>query len=593
MALNQKFKAVITFGGNLDSSWKRSTQGINKGIKDVEKQTQKLTKQQQTLSAEIKKGKLAGKNISSLKRDYSTVTQEIKKTTQAQEALNRKLKRAEQFKHIQGLGKGLFSRASRMAGAPIPSGLALGGGSLIASALGTLITPAIRNAKTAERAGVAQRYGVDVETFNAWDTIGRDYGLNGESFGSMFEEYLQKAGQYKQTGKQRGLEEAFKALGFKAGDLAGLKDMDQFNKIIERALTLEDPMVASFALDKLLSGEASKILMLLKQSGKSYRDVMEEQKRYQMVTEAGTRGAQEGQQAISNLQTVMSSALDEISGQLGDQLSPKIRALTDDLADWFRNGGINKIVHFMKNEMYPSVLKFGSGVLLVGKVLYAAAKKLSWLLPDDKGNKKRLLQAVATGTPLKIAEIQAREAGLGDWFAQRINSPKVVDSLTNQWTRAEEKAGWRVTRNPFKNGEFQESTSQLLLESIDGKSKSEPLPLGWLSEPSLIQPELSPAPFPTHHDKTAITEDNRQGGDNDASSVERASWAILMQHITQAEGAPKTTEITDRRKQELKIEINVSDEKTGVSIADEVVNRVNAADIFNGNNAMYDKGELW
>ena len=66
-----------------------------------------------------------------------------------------------------------------------------------------------------------------------------------------------------------------------------------------------------------------------------------------------------------------------------------------------------------------------------------------------------------------------------------------------------------------------------------------------------------------------------------------------MQQIVKAEGASKTTEITDRRKQELKIEINVSDEQSGVSIADEVINRVKAADIFNGNNAMYDKGELW
>ncbi|STQ68407.1 hypothetical protein [Hafnia alvei] len=61
MALNQNLKAVITFGGNLDASWNRSTQGINKGIKDVEKQTQKLTKQQQTLASEIKRASLLGR----------------------------------------------------------------------------------------------------------------------------------------------------------------------------------------------------------------------------------------------------------------------------------------------------------------------------------------------------------------------------------------------------------------------------------------------------------------------------------------------------------------------------------------------------
>ena len=68
--------------------------------KDVEKQTQKLTKQQQTLASEIKKSKLAGKDISALKRDYTGVTKEIKKASAAQEALNRDLKRAEQFKRV-------------------------------------------------------------------------------------------------------------------------------------------------------------------------------------------------------------------------------------------------------------------------------------------------------------------------------------------------------------------------------------------------------------------------------------------------------------------------------------------------------------
>ncbi len=194
MALNQNLKAVITFGGNLDASWNRSTQGINKGIKDVEKQTQKLTKQQQSLSAEIKKAKLAGKDISALKRDYTGVTKEIKKASAAQEALNRDLKRAEQFKRVQGLGKGAFAKAGNIAASMFPGGLALGGGGLIAGALGSLIAPAARNAQTAEKVGIAKSYGVGVETFNAWESLGKQYGMNGENFGDLFEEYLHKAG---------------------------------------------------------------------------------------------------------------------------------------------------------------------------------------------------------------------------------------------------------------------------------------------------------------------------------------------------------------------------------------------------------------
>lgn len=670
MALNQNLKAVITFGGNLDASWNRSTQGINKGIKDVEKQTQKLTKQQQTLASEIKKSKLAGKDISALKRDYTGVTKEIKKASAAQEALNRDLKRAEQFKRVQGLGKGAFAKAGNIAASMFPGGLALGGGGLIAGALGSLIAPAARNAQTAEKAGIAKSYGVGVETFNAWDSVGKQYGMNGENFGDLFEEYLHKAGEYKQNGKQGGLQDAFETLGFKAGDLAGLSDIDQFSKIVERALTLKDQSKASFALDSLFGGEASKMLMLLKQSGKSYRDLMDEQKRYQLVTEDGARGAMEGNRAVTNLQTVLSSAMDEVSGQLGGQLSPQIKALTDNLAEWFKNGGISKIVSFMKNELYPGVLTFGNGVVFVGKIIYAAAKKLSWLLPDDQDNKKRILQSVATGTPVKIAAIQAEGEGLGEWFSQNVNQPGRVEMLKKQWQSAEDKAGWMATVNPFTNGEFQENTSQQLLDSVDGKPSEGPFSFDWAAEMSKntlmsdqgtgttpqgltfpspdvgrrtplpeqtqgLQFSLPPTVLPDAIQRVNYTDPNTTFPDamqfvNDTGSnsprpdalphtpdapllprepqsrthdkaepsgtlepQSASSWPTLIQQIERVDTDQKPTSITDSRRQELKIEINVSNEQEGSAIADEVINKAQATDIFNGNNAMYDKGGLW
>jgi hypothetical protein len=49
--------------------------------------------------------------------------------------------------------------------------------------------------------------------------------------------------------------------------------------------------------------------MLLKQSGKSYRDLMDEQRQYNLVTKEGAEGAMEGNRAITNLQTVFSSAV--------------------------------------------------------------------------------------------------------------------------------------------------------------------------------------------------------------------------------------------------------------------------------------------
>lgn len=66
-----------------------------------------------------------------------------------------------------------------------------------------------------------------------------------------------------------------------------------------------------------------------------------------------------------------------------------------------------------------------------------------------------------------------------------------------------------------------------------------------------------------------------------------------MQQIDRVDIERKPTSITDSRRQELKVEINVSSEQEGTAIADEVINKAKATDIFNGNNAMYDNGGLW
>ncbi|MCE9902506.1 hypothetical protein [Hafnia paralvei] len=588
MALNQNLKAVITFGGNLDASWNRSTQGINKGIKDVEKQTQKLTKQQQSLSAEIKKAKLAGKDISALKRDYTGVTKEIKKASAAQEALNRDLKRAEQFKRVQGLGKGAFAKAGNIAASMFPGGLALGGGGLIAGALGSLIAPAARNAQTAEKVGIAKSYGVGVETFNAWDSLGKQYGMNGENFGDLFEEYLHKAGEYKQNGKQGGLQDAFETLGFKAGDLAGLSDLEQFSKIVERALTLKDQSKASFALDSLFGGEASKMLMLIKQSGKSYRDLMDEQKRYQLVTEEGARGAMEGNRAVTNLQTVLSSAMDEISGQLGGELSPQIKDLTNNLAEWFKNGGISKIVSFMKNELYPSVLTFGNGVVLVGKIIYALAKKASFLLPDEQDDKRKVMRSLAMTGSTEIARGTAEGLGLGEWFDDSLKkNPALVKQVQKAYTSTQ---GLIFSDDDAFNQQIDSianiKPAQGML-SWDEALFKERTPLVPLAAPQ----DVSPSSVPTFPDDKRAKEDALPRRDSELPDMD--AWPTLMQQIDRVDIERKPTSITDSRRQELKVEINVSSEQEGTAIADEVINKAQATDIFNGNNAMYDNGGLW
>lgn len=444
--LSQNLKAVITFGGSIDSSWNRSANSLQKSLKDVGKQSEKLTKDQAKLAAEIKRAKLAGHSLGDLKRRYSDVSREIRKTEAEQQKLNQQMQKTQRLAAFKGAGKGLFRRGLGMAGqlgGMVAPGLAIGGGGVVASALGTLIAPSATNEETARRAGVAKSYGVDIPTFDAWDTLAKQYDMNGENIGDLFEEYLHKAGEYKQNGKQGSLQDAFETLGFKAGDFAGLSDMAQFEKIVERALSMQDESKASFALDSLFGGEASKLLMLLKQSGKSYRDLMDEQRRYNLVTKEGAEGAMEGNRAITSLRTVFSSAVAEISGQLGNELAPDIRRLTDDMAEWFKGGGIKRIVSFLRNDLYPGVLTFGQGIVFVGKVAYALAKKLSWLLPDERSDQRDVLKSLAMTGSVDMARMTAQLNGQGEWFEQQLKEkPDLPDDV---------KKSYRDTRGFFRD----------------------------------------------------------------------------------------------------------------------------------------------
>ncbi|HGG9147546.1 TPA: hypothetical protein ACJJYF_001039 [Enterobacter cloacae] len=616
--LSQNLKAVITFGGNIDSSWSRSANGLQKNLKDVGKQSEKLTKDQAKLAAEIKRAKLAGQSLGELKRRYSDVSREIRKTEAEQQKLNQQMQKAQRLAAFKGAGKGLFRRGLGIAGqlgGMVAPGLAIGGGGVVASALGTLIAPAATNAETARRAGVAKSYGVDIPTFDAWDTLAKQYDMNGENIGDLFEEYLHKAGEYKQNGKQGSLQDAFETLGFKAGDFAGLSDMAQFEKIVERALSLQDESKASFALDSLFGGEASKLLMLLKQSGKSYRDLMDEQRRYNLVTKEGAEGAMEGNRAITNLQTVFSSAVAEISGQLGNELAPDVRRLTDDLAEWFKGGGIKRIVSFLRNDLYPGVLTFGQGIVFVGKVAYALAKKLSWLLPDERSDQRDVLKSLAMTGSVDIARMTAQRNGQGEWFEQQLKEkPDLPDDV---------KKSYRDTRGFFRDDEetFNTTLDKYLTPENSGglfgpdglmKPVQQPVtpgtgPTVWDNYPRTLlaplPPETSPQVVPgiTEQDsrrqtavpRTVPLSANADGGRGNAGTDAEGHWDMLLQKLDAADAAPAPRQLTDNRRFEYRFEIHGAQGQDERGIADEVEAVTKSSPAFTGNSSMLDGGQIW
>ncbi|HHX3710795.1 TPA: hypothetical protein ACU9XO_003450 [Citrobacter freundii] len=638
--ISQNLKAVITFGGNLDNSWKRSADGLQKSLKDVGKQSERLTKDQTKLAAEIKRAKLAGESLGDLKRRYTDVSREIRKTEAEQQKLNVQMQKAQRIQAFKGAGKGLFRRGLGIAGqvgGMFGSGLAIGGGGVVASALGTLIAPAATNAETATRTNVAKSYGVDVATFNAWDSLAKQYDMNAENIGDLFEEYLHKSGEYKQNGKQGSLQDAFETLGFKAGDFAGLSDMAQFDKIVERALSLQDESKASFALDSLFGGEASKLLMLIKQSGRSYRDLMDEQRRYNLVTKEGADGAVAGNQAINNLRTVFSSAVAEISGQLGNELAPDIRNLTNDLADWFKGGGIKRIVTFLRNDLYPGVLSFGQGVVFVGKIIYALAKKLSWLLPDERNDQRDVLKTLA-GNGMNMARLRAEQTGQGEWFTQQLAiHPDLPEKVKESWNDTRGWFGPDSDDEAFNksldkylspeggdsllnwNAALQQNkdhVAQTVKEEPESSAGAwdnyahEPVTSAsqWEREPSVLTYSQGEGESARAGDKypndplLPVVQQDRNVTTTDRSPAEPVIlkdestggyWESLLQKMDVLDKQPPSRQITDNRKFEYHFEINAAPGQDEKAIADEVTTVTKNNSAFNGDNSLLDGGLVW
>ena len=638
--ISQNLKAVITFGGNLDNSWKRSADGLQKSLKDVGKQSERLTKDQTKLAAEIKRAKLAGESLGDLKRRYTDVSREIRKTEAEQQKLNVQMQKAQRIQAFKGAGKGLFRRGLGIAGqvgGMFGSGLAIGGGGVVASALGTLIAPAATNAETATRTNVAKSYGVDVATFNAWDSLAKQYDMNAENIGDLFEEYLHKSGEYKQNGKQGSLQDAFETLGFKAGDFAGLSDMAQFDKIVERALSLQDESKASFALDSLFGGEASKLLMLIKQSGRSYRDLMDEQRRYNLVTKEGADGAVAGNQAINNLRTVFSSAVAEISGQLGNELAPDIRNLTNDLADWFKGGGIKRIVTFLRNDLYPGVLSFGQGVVFVGKIIYALAKKLSWLLPDDRNDQRDVLKTLAANG-VERARFRASQNGQGEWFDQQLKErPDLPQEVKHSWESTRGLFGFDSDDETFNksldkylspeggdsllnwNAALQQNkdhVAQTVKEEPESSAGAwdnyahEPVTSAsqWEREPSVLtysqgegestraEDKYPTAPLlPAGQQDRNVTATDRSLAEPVILKDESTGgyWESLLQKMDVLDKQPPSWQITDNRKFEYHFEINAAPGQDEKAIADEVTTVTKNNSAFNGDNSLLDGGLVW
>ncbi|MDE5192750.1 phage tail protein [Citrobacter freundii] len=329
---------------------------------------------------------------------------------------------------------------------------------------------------------------------------------------------------------------------------------------------------------------------------------MDEQRRYNLVTREGAEGAIAGNQAISNLRTVFSSAAAEISGQLGNELAPDIRRLTDDLSDWFKGGGVKRIVTFLRNDLYPGVLSFGQGVVFVGKIVYALAKKLAWLLPDEREDQRDVLQALARNGSVDIARLTAQRKGQGEWFEQQLKAhPELPEKVKQSWTSTRGYFGFDSDDETFSQSVEQyltpksnetllnwNATLQQNREGItqhDSATKNSAGAWGNYAlsvSPDAVYPEIT---LPSPQQKVTAPRSVKPQEDNTGGY-----WETLLQKMDELDKQFPSRQIIDNRKFDYHFEINAAPGQDEKAIADKLTSVTRNHSAFNGDNSLTDGG---
>ncbi|BDO96105.1 hypothetical protein [Escherichia coli] len=123
--VGDNLRANIRIGGTIDPSWKKSTEGLKRGLAGATQEVARLTRQQDVLKRKIQAGVLAGQDITDLRKQYEKLKRKINDAAAEQERFNRQLERAERLERWKGRA-GTFLKTGL--GLSVGSGLTLAAG---------------------------------------------------------------------------------------------------------------------------------------------------------------------------------------------------------------------------------------------------------------------------------------------------------------------------------------------------------------------------------------------------------------------------------------------------------------------------------
>ena len=190
----------------------------------------------------------------------------------------------------------------------------------------------------------------------------------------LFEEMNNKLGESAGLEEIAPVTESLAILGLEFEKIRDLSPEQQFTAIADAALAMEDGQKAAAAADILFGSNANKLIGILRQQGATIEDIIAAQSRYQFKTQQAVEGAAAWTKATGGTTKLLGSMAGQISGLLGEQLSPLVAALNETAIanKEVIQSGITEFVQGLADAVRWVIVNFESIVLWmtrIGKVL--------------------------------------------------------------------------------------------------------------------------------------------------------------------------------------------------------------------------------
>ncbi|KAF1076300.1 phage tail tape measure protein [Halodesulfovibrio sp. MK-HDV] len=422
----KKHAAIIEIGGAVASSFKSVTQTVKGDFSEVGDSIRDLKKQQDMLEKfnpdEVRQ---AGREYRNLKREADKLERAFKRAAKPTRKMERDMLKARRaadkagsaYKHqkskLDALGKELkdagvdthklaseqkrlaksldkakakmkamqkasaamqdvgdkFSHAGQQAGR-----MAVGVGATVAAFTAGV---SVVNAQTAEQVRLAKALGVSGEAFSAWGGLAKEAGFEADAVGDLMEEMTNKLGESKGLGEITPVTESLQMLGLAFEDLENLSPEQQFETISSAIKNMDDAQKAQSAADILMGGEANKFFGYLRSRKEGVKELLDQQKQLNLMSDEGRKGALKYSQSVGKLGNIVSSAAGEFSGLIGGVLAPYIEGLAPKIGAMFEEHRDD--IKAFGEGLGKALPKIGEFAFAMLKVMTSVGNAINWV----------------------------------------------------------------------------------------------------------------------------------------------------------------------------------------------------------------------